>query len=138
MRRTTTALLTVLLAAGAAGCSDDSADSADSKASPSASASPSLSAEDQFLRAAKALQFTGTQPGNTELTALPPQWCTELEAGHSVEYLFDDGQGGLYPYGSGWGMEKKDAYELLVAGVKAYCPANSAAVVEELKAAGEY
>jgi hypothetical protein len=136
MRRTTTALLTVLLAAGAAGCSDGSEEPADAKPSPSVSAS--LSAEDQFLQAAKALKFTGTQPGNAELTALPPQWCTELDAGHSVEYLFDDGQGGLYPYGSGWGMEKKDAYELLVAGVKAYCPANAAAVVEELKAAGEY
>lgn len=137
MRRTTTAaLLTAVLLAGAAGCS--SGDDADAKPTATASASPSLSAEDQFLRAAKTLKFTGTQPGNAELVALPPQWCDELSAGHSVTYLFDDAEGGLYPYGSGWGMEKADAYELLVAGVKAYCPENAAAVVEELKASGEY
>lgn len=136
MRRTITALLAAtLVLAGVAGCSDQSADP---KAGTSASASPSVSAEDQFLREAKTLKFTGTQPSLADLVALPPQWCDELEAGHSVEYLFDDGGAGLYPYGSGWGMEKPDANELLVAGVKAYCPNSAGAVVEELRASGEY
>lgn len=69
----------------------------------------------------------------------PTLWCNELEAGHSVEWMFDitDG-GGLYPIGEEWGTAKPDAYELLVAGVKAYCPESLGAVQEELRASGEY
>jgi hypothetical protein len=133
MRRTTI-LLTAALLAGAAGCS-----TGDSKTPATASSSPTVSPEDKFLREAKLLTFTGTPPGDAELAALPPQWCDELAAGHSVEYLFDDtGGAGLYPYGSGWGMEKADANKLLVAGVRAYCPDRLAVVTEELRASGGY
>lgn len=77
-------------------------------------------------------------PPFQELEVFPPEWCAALDEGHSVEWMFDMSQGGLYPIGQDWGTEKGDAYQLVVFGVKAYCPENTAAVLEELRALGEY
>ena len=130
--RTTVVLLAATIAL--AGCSNSSS-KADAKPSPS----KTVSKADRYLKAAHEITFKG-EPSDTELLAYPPQWCHGLDAGHSVKWLFTmfgDG-GGLYPIGDQWGTKKADANELLVAGVKAYCPANLGAVKEELRESGEY
>lgn len=128
-----TIITTILLTAGLAltGCG--------SATTPAAkpSASPTIDKRSQFLTVAHGITFNGS-PTDDELAAFPPQWCAALDAGHSVAWLFDLEQGDLYPVGDEWGTVKQDADTLLVAGVKAYCPANSAALTAELRASGEY
>lgn len=123
-------LLATLTACGGGG-SDD-------KPAAKASASPTVSKKDQYLTAAREITFNGS-PTDTDLLVFPMLWCQELESGHSVEWIFDvTGGGGLYPVGESWGTKRVDANELLVAGVKAYCPASLGAVQEELRASGQY
>lgn len=132
MRYTTT---TLLLAAGLtlAGCgaSHDEAKSSNTKPS------PTVSKEGQFLKAARQITFNGT-PSDEALLAFPPKWCDDLDAGHSVEWIFGLRGGNLYPVGEDWGTVKQDADALLVAGVKAYCPRNAKSVAGELRASGGY
>jgi hypothetical protein len=139
MRHTTTArlataaaLLAVLTACGSNGDDDSKA------ASSSPTGSPSVDPATEYLTAAHNIPFANGQPTDTELTALPPKWCAGLDAGHSAEWLFSSGGGGLYPNGMNWGTVKKNAYQLLVAGVQAYCPKHTDTVTEELRATGEY
>ncbi|MEV7389607.1 hypothetical protein [Streptomyces sp. NPDC091215] len=131
MRRTVpVCLLAVLVLAG---CSS-SGSTADAKPSPT----KTVGKADQYLKTAHGIAFNGT-PSDDELLAYPPQWCQGLDAGHSVKWLFDvTGGGGLYPIGEEWGTAQADAYTLLVAGVKAYCPVNSKTVTDELRASGDY
>ncbi|MBU8549779.1 hypothetical protein IMX12_13270 [Streptomyces sp. Babs14] len=77
-------------------------------------------------------------PAADELKAFPPQWCTSLDSGHSVAWMFDLQQGNQYPIGQTWGTKKADAYEVLLLGVKTHCPKHRDAVLEELRATGEY
>jgi hypothetical protein len=140
MRHTTTrlataaVLLTVLTACGSGG--DDTGDSKAGSSSPSASAPADPATT--YLAAAHTIPFTNGQPTDTELTALPPKWCSGLDDGHSVEWLLSSDEGAMYPNGMDWGTMKEDAYKLVVAGVKAYCPTHTDAVTEELRATGEY
>jgi hypothetical protein len=137
MRHTVTAATAVLLLAlTACGSNGDSGDrkAASSTPSPSVSADPAT----EYLTAAHNIEFANGQPTDTELTAFPPKWCEGLDAGHSAEWLFSSGGGGLYPSGMDWGTVKRNAYQLLVAGVQAYCPTHTDTVTEELRATGEY
>ena len=138
MRHTTTTACAVLLLALTTGCG--SSDDGDGEAASSPSTSPSASADPAtaYLAAAQGIAFTGSQPTDTELTALPPKWCAGLDDGHSVEWLLSSGGGAAYPNGMDWGTLKRDAYTLVVAGVRAYCPTHTAAVTEELRATGQY
>lgn len=135
MRHTAAGLLTATLLATLTACGTSSSD--DDKPAAKPSPTPTVTKKDQFLKAARDITFNGA-PTDTELLVFPMLWCHELESGHSVEWLFDMSQGGLYPVGQEWGTKKSDANELLVAGVKAYCPENLDAVQEELRASGEY
>jgi len=116
-------------------CSSNSGSGAggDGKPSPTKTANPRTA----YLTTAHQIRFNG-QPADSELTTYPPQWCDGLKAGHSVAWLFSTGGGGLYPIGQDWGTVKKDAYTLLVAGVRAYCPAQLDTVTSELRETGEY
>ena len=137
MRHTTALLATVLLLA-VTGCSSGDSSSSDSKPSAKPSPSKTIDKRDQYLNAAREITFNGA-PTDTDLLVFPMLWCHELESGHSVEWMFDiTGGGGLYPVGEEWGTAKPDAYELLVAGVKAYCPEGLGVVQGELGASGEY
>ncbi|MEV8032263.1 hypothetical protein [Streptomyces sp. NPDC086182] len=136
---TTTALLATLLLAGAAtGCGSGSSDDKP-RAQPSASATPPANPLVQFTNAVNHAQLesyaTGI-PAFQDLEVFPPQWCKALNEGHSVEWMLGDG--GLYPVGQDWGTKKADAYQLVLFGVKAYCPKHTAAVTAELRASGEY
>lgn len=134
MRHTTITLAAVMLLAGAAvGCSSGASGKADAKPSPS----KTVSTASRYLAAAHQIAFNGS-PSDEELLAYPPQWCDALDSGHSVKWLFDMTSGGLYPIGQEWGTAKADANTLLVAGVRAYCPANLGAVQQELRDTGEY
>jgi hypothetical protein len=136
MRHAATLLAAALLLA-VTGCSSNGSSSGNKPAA-KPSPSPTISKKDQYLKAAHSITFNGA-PSDTELLVFPMLWCQELETGHSVEWMFDiTGGGGLYPVGEEWGTAKPDAYELLVAGVKAYCPESLDAVQEELRASGEY
>lgn len=135
MRRTA-----VLLAAAAclalAGCSASSgSDKPPATPASSPAGSPAVSKAALYLADAREVTFTGT-PTDDELLVFPPQWCAALGEGHSVAWLF--GEGDLYPNGPEWGTAKSDAYGLVVAGVKAYCPASLPAVQDELREAGAY
>lgn len=131
MRHTTLLLAAACLAL--AGCSSGG----DADAKPSTS-TPKVSKETRYLTAARDISFNGT-PSDDELLALPPKWCAGLASGHSVEWMFDmTGGGSLYPIGMDWGTAKADANELLLVGVKTYCPDQAATVTTELRAAGEY
>lgn len=133
MRHTTTAITAALLLALTA-CGSSSDDKPTAKPSPS----KTVSKQDRYLKAAHNITFNGT-PGDAVLLVYPPEWCKELDSGHSVEWMFDMfGGGGLYPIGEEWGTKKEDANALLVAGVRAYCPENVDAVLEELRASGDY
>lgn len=132
MRHTVTIAAAVLLCTLTA-CGSSGGSGSDAKPSPTKTTNPRTA----YLTTAHSIAFNG-QPTDTELTAYPPKWCTGLDAGHSVAWLFSSGGGGLYPIGQDWGTVKKDAYTLLVAGVKAYCPRNTATVTSELRETGEY
>ena len=131
--RTTAAALLAVVCLALAGCGTSS-----SKTSAKPSPSKTVSKADRYLAAAHQVAFNGS-PSDEELLAYPPQWCQALDSGHSVKWLFDvTGGGGLYPIGQEWGTAQADANTLLVAGVKAYCPTNLAAVQQELRDTGEY
>ncbi|MFF7527333.1 hypothetical protein [Streptomyces pseudovenezuelae] len=132
---TAAALLAVLTACGS---NDEGSDGKASSSSSSPTASPSVDPATEYLTAAHTIPYANGQPTDTELTALPPKWCAGLDAGHSADWLFSSGGGGLYPNGMDWGTVKKNAYQLLVAGVQAYCPKHTDTVTEELRATGEY
>ncbi len=138
--RHTAAVLLLAAALALTGCGS-SGDASKAAANPSASATPSADPAPAFMSAVEAAHLnsyaTGI-PAWQELSAFPPKWCAGLEQGHSVAWLFDMSQGGLYPIGEDWGTEKSDAYQVLVLGVKAYCPARLAGVQEELRALGVY
>lgn len=141
MRHTTTtaaAVAVLLLALTACSSSNDGDGGGDGKAgakhSPSQTADPSRA----YLAAAHRIEFTSRRPDDAELTAFPPKWCAGLDGGHSTAWLFSGGGGNLYPNGMDWGTVKKNANELLVAGVKAYCPKHTDTVTEELRASGAY
>lgn len=101
------------------------------------SPSKTLSLGEQYLQTAHGINFNGS-PTDVELLVYPTEWCKQLDAGHSVTWLFSMSGGGLYPNGDHWGTDEADADTLLVAGVKAFCPANLSDVKEQLRAAGNY
>jgi hypothetical protein len=140
MRHTTTTAATavLLLALTACGGGGGDDDGKPAEAGTGSSPSPSTDPATEYLAATQSIAFTGTQPADQELTALPPKWCAGLNDGHSVEWLFSSSGGALYPNGMNWGTVKKDAYQLVVAGVKAYCPKYLDSVTAELRASGEY
>lgn len=131
--RTRTTLTATAVAAVLAltGCGSEPEPNA--KAAASATADP----EAQYLSRAHDIKFNGA-PTDEELTALPPQWCDALADGHSIEWAFDPTGGDLYPIGQDWGTVQQDAYTLLVAGVRAYCPENLDTVKNELRESGDY
>ncbi|MFE6156160.1 DUF732 domain-containing protein [Streptomyces sp. NPDC057889] len=131
MRRTATALLAAALLAGLTACGATE----DGKAAAEPKAKPTVSKETRYLNAAHEITFNG-EPSDDELTAFPPQWCSALDTGHSVEWLLGDG--GLYPIGDEWGTVKQGAYTLVATGTKAYCPENFDAVRDELRESGAY
>ncbi|MFD9464356.1 hypothetical protein [Streptomyces sp. NPDC060027] len=136
MNRAATTLLTAVLLL-ATGCGS----STDGKpvAKPSASVTPSATPVVEFMNAVGDAELESYEigiPPFQELEVFPPQWCKALNEGHSVEWTL--GAGDLYPVGQEWGTEKSDAYQLVVFGVRAYCPKHTAAVTDELKAAGVY
>jgi len=133
MRRAIAAVLAAALLAGLTACGSSDGKPTVVKASPA----PTVNPRGEFLGAAHEITFNGA-PTDGELLAYPPQWCKGLDAGHSAAWLFDLDQGDLYPVGDEWGTVKQDADTLLVAGVKAYCPKNLAALTAELRAAGDY
>ena len=133
MRTRTTIAASALLVAALTSCSSSESDKVKSKPSPSAT----VSKETRYLTAARDINFNGT-PRTDELEAYPPQWCEALQSGHSVQWMFDMGGGDLYPIGMDWGTAKADANELLVVGVRAYCPEHLKTVQEELRSTGEY
>lgn len=128
MRRTVTTAVVLLCTLTACGSG-----SADAKPSPS----KTVNAQTAYLATAHRITFNGS-PADEELTTYPPKWCDGLASGHSVAWLFSSGGGGLYPIGQDWGTVKKDAYTLLVAGVRSYCPKRLDAVTKELRETGEY
>lgn len=134
--RTTTAtaaLAAVLLLTTACGGSSDS----DAKAEPT----PTVSKEEKFLadlNDADIASWTDKRPADEEILLFPEEWCDGLNEGHSVEYLFDLTQGGLYPNGEDWGTKLDDAYTVLVLAVTAYCPKHRDAVTKELRESGGY
>ncbi|MGW1497564.1 hypothetical protein ACWCQW_03050 [Streptomyces mirabilis] len=138
MRHTTTVLLAALLLAATTGCGSSS-DDGKPEAKPSASATPSVDPLVKFTKSVDEAQLesyaTGV-PAFQDLEVFPPEWCKALDEGHSVEWMLGDG--GLYPIGQDWGTKKADAYQLVLLGVRAYCPKQAAAVTDELKALGEY
>lgn len=134
MRHTVTAAAAAVLLAVLTACGSSSDSGADAKPSPSKTANPRTA----YLAAAHNIPFTGSGPSDSELTTYPPKWCAGLADGHSAAWLFSGGGGGLYPIGQGWGTVKKNANQLLVAGVKAYCPKQLDTVTSELRESGEY
>jgi hypothetical protein len=142
MRHTTTtttaATAVLLLALTACGSSNSGGGDGDKPdaASPSPSSSEALAA--QYLAESQPIPFTSHRPAIDELLALPPQWCAALKDGHSVEWTFSGSGGDLYPNGVDWGMVQKDAYRLLIAGVRVYCPNRLDTVTKELRETGEY
>ncbi|MFB6423671.1 hypothetical protein ACFCXC_18285 [Streptomyces microflavus] len=131
-RTTITATVAVLLALTGCGTEPE-------PYTPAAGPTPSATAdsEAQYLSRARDIEFNGT-PTDAELTSFPSQWCDALTDGHSVEWTFDPSGGDLYPLGQKWGTVQQDAYALLVAGVRAYCPDHLDAVKAELRESGEY
>lgn len=139
MRRTLAATTAVLATLMLAGCSDSGGDAAAS--TPSPKTSPSVAPAIPFMKSVEDARLASYETGIPpfqELEAFPPEWCKALDEGHSVEWMFDMSQGALYPVGQEWGTEKGDAYQLVVLGVKAYCPENTAAVLKELRGLGAY
>lgn len=138
---TAAAVAALLLALTACGNSDSSGQGGSGKSATTAGTpSPSTSAEreGQYILASQDIAFATRRPSNEELLAFPPQWCAGLDDGHSVAWLFSGGGGDAYPLGEGWGTVKKNAYRLLVVGVRVYCPEHTDAVTKELRESGEY
>lgn len=145
MRRTlVSSVVCLLLAGAAAGCSSDDDGGGEAGAKPSATAAPSQSVDPvvPFMKAIADADLASYAedgiPPFQELEQFPPRWCRALDEGHSVEWMFDPFQGGLYPIGEEWGTAKPDAHQVLLMGVEAYCPEHVEAVREDLRASGEY
>lgn len=136
----TAALLLALTGCGSGGNDSGSADGKPASTDAAGTPAPSTSAEreGQYILASQDIPFTSRRPTNEELLVYPPEWCAGLDDGHSVEWLFSSGGGDLYPLGTGWGTVKKNAYRLLVAGARVYCPEHVDTVTEELRASGAY
>jgi hypothetical protein len=134
MRTTATAALGAALLLSLTACGNNHSDSNADKPHPT----PTVSKADRYLKTAHTLTFTGSGPTDSELLDYPPKWCDGLDAGHSVSWLFSGGGGGLYPIGMDWGTKKREANQLLVAGVRVYCPQHTDAVTAELRASGDY
>ena len=135
MRRLTTAAAAALLLA-LTGCGSEP-DS--NKPAASATPSPSVDREAEFLADVKAASFASWKtaaPPDAELVTYPMRWCNEFEAGHSVAYIIGDES--LYPIGQTWGTAKADAQELIVLAVTSYCPQYRDQVTEELRGSGQY
>ncbi|MFF7369367.1 hypothetical protein [Streptomyces tricolor] len=134
--RTALAALVLITAASLTACGGN-----DTK--PTAKAKPTpiqtIAKEDKFLDAVHLTSWQSwqdTQPADGELIEFPQMWCEGLTEGHSVAFLFSEG--GLYPSGRDWGTRKAEANELLLMGVKAYCPDKVDEVTQELRDSGEY
>jgi hypothetical protein len=139
MRTRTAAVTAVLLLAALTGCGSDGG--AKPKATLTPKPTPTVGPEEKFLAAVHASDFDSWKakgPTDAELVAYPPQWCAELKAGRSVEYILGLQGANLYPIGSGWGTAKPDAQELVVLGVTAYCPALRSQVTDELRDSGGF
>lgn len=137
--RIATAAAVLLLAALATGCGSDG--DAKPKATPKPTLAPTVGPEGKFLTSVHASDFDSWKakgPTDAELVAYPPQWCAELTAGHSVEYILGMQGANLYPIGTDWGTAKADAQELVVLGVTAYCPGLRAQVTDELRDSGGF
>lgn len=135
----TTRTTTALLAAGLllAGCS---AGGTGTPPATTPAAPPTVPIRDQFLQAVNAANIASwahARPTDDELAAYPDRWCTSLNAGHSVAVMLAP-RGGDYPIGMTWGTKEADAYEVLLIAVRLYCPAQTARVESELRAAGKY
>ncbi|XVV32956.1 hypothetical protein ACQPXT_01090 (plasmid) [Streptomyces sp. CA-100214] len=138
---TRTAIAALLAATACLALTSCSNSSSDDKPEAKTSSTPTEDPGDKFMTSvidAHLDSYTDGVPAAAELKAFPPQWCAALDSGHSVEWMFGMQQGDLYPIGQTWGTEKSDAYEALVLGVKTHCPKHSDAVLEELRATGEY
>lgn len=134
MRRTAAA---VLLAVGLVltGCSSSGGGGGKPTPAVTSSVDPLVT----FTRAVDGAQLESYATGipvADELGVFPPRWCKALAEGHSVAWMLGDG--GLYPVGRDWGTEKSDAYELVLLGVRAYCPKDEAVVKGELRELGVY
>lgn len=134
--RTAIATLALLTAATTAGCT-----SSEPQQAAKPSATPTANPGDQFMDAvinAHLDSYARGIPAADELKAFPPRWCEALDSGHSVKWMLDIFEGGLYPVGEEWGTAKADANELVVIGVKTHCPKHQAAVLAELRSSGQY
>ncbi|MFF3324985.1 hypothetical protein [Streptomyces sp. NPDC002889] len=135
---TRTAIATVaLLVAALAGCSSG----AETDAKPVAKKSPSLSPEQQFLGAVHDRNFESWRekgPMDVEIRQYPPKWCAEFEKGHSVDHTLGLDGAHLYPIGMEWGTLEADAHEVVVLGVKYYCPELLDQVTNDLRQSGDY
>ncbi|MEV7470247.1 hypothetical protein AB0O20_27640 [Streptomyces kronopolitis] len=103
--------------------------------------SPTLSRRERFLAAvdqADLQSWNEKHPPENELMEYPEKWCTALNNGHSVKWMFHGDDDRLYPNGWTWGTKEADAHELLILAVKAYCPKWRSQVVEELRSSGDY
>lgn len=137
MRRITTVLLAASILLTLTSCGSDGAGQAEPEASKSSAYK--LNPGDQWrqsINAAGITSWADTSPSTAELTAMPKDWCSALKAGHSVQWLLDEG--GLYPIGEDWGTEKSEAQELVVLGTQAYCPKFTGRVKAELRESGGY
>jgi hypothetical protein len=111
----------------------------ETKPTAKAEPTPTVAKEDKFLDAVHLASWQSwqeTQPADGDLIEFPQMWCDGLAEGHSVAFLFSEG--GLYPSGGDWGTRKPEANELLLMGVKAYCPDKVDKVTQELRDGGEY
>lgn len=143
MRTRTTITAAALLAAlaGLAGCGSDGKADAKPAASPTPAATLTADPEPLFLSSVHAAGFESWKtkgPTDEELVAYPPQWCAELRAGHSVDYILSMQGANLYPIGMGWGTAKPEAQELVVFAVDAYCPTFREQVTKDLRDSGGY
>ncbi|MFI6103176.1 hypothetical protein [Streptomyces sp. NPDC051310] len=137
MRTTSSILAACLLAASLGGCSGGG----DAKAKPSPSPTPTVSPDERFLAAVHAETFESWAdkgPTDEELVSYPPQWCSELKKGHSVEHLLSLSGANLYPIGMDWGTKKQEAQELVVLGVQSHCPELREQVTQDLRQSGGY
>ncbi|MEU0991951.1 hypothetical protein [Streptomyces sp. NPDC005953] len=135
MRTRTTAAALLLLSLTACGTEADSTPKKATTAASPAAPDP----DDAFINTALSAGFTGwtsTAPTEYELQPFPSQWCSELQQGHSVDYLFTTA--GLYPFGPDWGTKKPDAHKLLLMAVETHCPDVRDQVTAELRSTGEF
>ena len=135
-RHTAAALIVAGLLAALTACGGET-DGVAAKAKPT----PTVSKEAQFLAAvdkADITSWTTTGPTDAELLDFPQRWCDSLAEGHSADHVLNADQGLLYPLGEDWGTQRDEANELLVLGVKTYCPDLTDQVTADLRATGSY